>query len=447
MSRLLSKWWILLLPVIAAAFFVGASLFFYRGSYTPPPDVTVAYEEFTPPTHIGSRLTEVPTPREGLLLVDNVHVNGFRVDELGILSSRVADRGYSVEFLGDRDFLFFFPEERLNLMREKLPRADSFAIVLPRRAYTDEEIDLVKLFVAKGGRLLLIGDPGRSQNINGVADSFGTLFEAGYLYNVKEHDLNFRNILIKDFRPDEVTDGLEQIALYTAGSIKSSGVALAFTDENTYSSLVERQESFSPVVKSADGHVLAIADFTFMSPPRNATLDNDRFISNIADFLTGGERTFDLRDYPHFFKREVEILLGQASLFEVGTRFRRMLSDDKIDSEIRGTEDLSEDIVFLGTYRDASAVAQYLAVAGVQINDTIRTPFTPDISAAGTAIILAQKEGSRWVLVVLGYGEEELIGVVDRLESGEFRSGLVSDLLGIYQVSSRVSEDTSQQGE
>ena len=56
--------------------------------------------------------------------------------------------------------------------------------------------------------------------------------------------------------------------------------------------------------------VLAVADLTFMIPPRNSLSDNDRLISNIADFLTTGERTFALADYPHFFGDEIDILLG-----------------------------------------------------------------------------------------------------------------------------------------
>ena len=217
-------------------------------------------------------------------------------------------------------------------------------------------MDILKRFVGKGGRLLLIGDPGRRSDINIVADGFGILFQEGYLYNVKEHELNFRNVLVKDFQPDGLTDGLAQIALYTAGSIKSSGVPLAFTDANTYSSMLERVEPFAPIVKTADGSVLAVADLTFLAPPNNTTLDNDQFISNIADFLTTGERVFDLTDFPHFFDGEIDIRLGQAGLFDLGTRIKGMLSAARISSVVRGVEDLTRDTAFLGLYQDARAV-------------------------------------------------------------------------------------------
>ena len=130
--------------------------------------------------------------------------------------------------------------------------------------------------MGKGGKLLLIAEPSLNQEINSLAERFGIAFQPDYLWNMIEHDLNFQNIFIKNFRPDEVTRGLAQITLYVAGSIKSSGGSLAFTDGNTRSSIVERIEPFYPMVKTRDGLVLAISDLTFMVPPQNSVLDNDR---------------------------------------------------------------------------------------------------------------------------------------------------------------------------
>ena len=435
MSRLPNKRWVLaLLPLSAAAFFVGASIHYSSGGYRPPPGNQAPVEQIVSPASLTRGFTDTPAVRKGLLLVDNTHDNRLGEDELNTLLARVAGRGYDIEFMGNRNFGFFFSEERQSLLEEKLPRADSLIVALPTAAYETGEIELMRRFVAKGGRLLLLGDPGRSNNINGVADSFGVLFQEGYLYNLTDHDLNFRNILIDDFRADEITNGLTQIAMYTAGSIKSFGAPLAFTDENTYSSMVERVESFTPVVKTDDGNVLAIADITFLVPPNNATLDNDRFISNIADFLTSGDRRLDIQDFPHFFEEDVDILLGRPSLFDMGSRMKSMLFDRGIDAEVRRVDDSSRDAIFLGLYPDSPAAGQYLSVGGINVGDTIRTPFTPDIPAGGTAIVLLHEEQDRWVLVVLGDEKAILDEMVRRLGSGEFSEGLVSDNLGIYQV-------------
>ncbi|MCH8088196.1 MAG: hypothetical protein IIC81_10190 [Chloroflexi bacterium] len=252
---------------------------FQRGGYDPPPSNLPVFEAVTVTYAPIRGFREVIPVREGLLLVDRAHLNQFDEEEVNILLARVADRGYSIEFLNDGGQL-----------EEKLQSADSFLVILPGIAYDEGDAALAQDFVDTGGKILLIGDPGRASEINSLARTFGVLFQPGYLYNVVEHDLNFRNIFISDFRTDQVTDGLGKISLYSAGSIKSSGFPLAFSDANTFSSMVERVEAFSPLVKGSDGRVLSISDLTFMISPNNAVWDNDRLIANLADYLTTSER-------------------------------------------------------------------------------------------------------------------------------------------------------------
>ena len=307
-------------------------------------------------------------------------------------------------------------------------------MILAGDPYDGAEVDIVRRFVEKGGKLLLIADPARSHQMNSLSASFGIAFQPDYLYNQIEHDLNFQNIFIRDFKPDEITTGLREIALYTAGSIRSSGWRLAHTDENTRSSIVERTEPFYPIARAADGNVLAVSDLTFMVPPQNEILDNDILVSNIANFLTESRREFELGDFPHFFRDGVDILLGRAALFDVATEVKGMLSEFQVVSELRGVEDLTRDTVYLGLYEDSTDVAQYLQFAGIQVDETIRTPFTPDIATGEAAIILLHRTGTRHVLIILGDSERALGDVVRRLGSGQFRSGLVGELLGIYRI-------------
>ena len=423
MLVLLNKTWrLLLIPLFAAAFFFGAYFFFYRGSYDPPPKVEIPFEQIGMPSSSFTTFTEVPEIQKGLLVVDGAHFNDFSQGEISALLSKIADRGYDIEFMG-----------QASLLDEVLREADSFAVILPDKSYERKETDIVEEFVRKGGKLLLIADPTRRHQINSLAEGFGISFQPDYLWNMVEYDLNFQNIYVKNFRPDDVTKGLRLIALYTAGSINSSGPGLAFTDGNTHSSMVERISPFYPMVKEAEGRVLAISDLTFMIPPQNAILDNDRLVSNVADFLTESRREFELADFPHFFKDDIQILLGRADLFDTGTEVKSMLSAFQIASEIRSVEDLTRDAVFLGLYGDSPDVAQYLEVAGIQLGDTIRTLFTPDIATDGTGIILLHRTQERNVLVVLGDSQRALVDMVRRLGSGQFRGGLVSEFLGVYR--------------
>ncbi len=121
------------------------------------------------------------------------------------------------------------------------------AVILPNAPFSREEANLVEQFVLrKGGKLLLIADPTRRNEINSLAERFGIAFQPDYLYNTVDYELNFQNIFIRHFQADEITRELEQIALYTAGSIKSATPGLGFTDGNTRSSMFESVEPFYP---------------------------------------------------------------------------------------------------------------------------------------------------------------------------------------------------------
>ena len=426
-----------LLPIFAAAAFVGAFFFFYRGNYDPPPSVDVLSLQPASSSVPSGAFADSLTVRveSGLLLVDALHRNAFRENEIITLSSRVSNRGYDVEFIGDFDFVG--EQARLWRLQEKLQRADSFLVILPREAYSEAESALVERFVQKGGKLLLVSDPTRPQLINALAGRFGLDFQPDYLYNLVEHDLNFRNIFVREFQPDELTAGLDAITLYVAGSIRSSGPGLAFTDADTRSSLVETAESFYPIAWGDSRNVLAIADFTFMVPPHNSLLDNDRLVSNIADYFTVSEREFDLADFPHFYEvgleNSVDILLGQPSLLGIGTEVKNGLAAHRVSSQIRGVEDVSQDTVFLGLYEDALQMSQYLQAVGIRIDDTLGTPFAPDLDLEMTAITVLDRNQGRHVLMVLADAPETLRDAVARLLTGEFRDDLVTDFVGVYK--------------
>ena len=424
-----------LLPISAAVAFGVAFLVFYRGTYDPPVQVDIPIEEITSSRLPAETFSDSPLPQieGGLLLVDFLHANAFTNNETIALSARVANRGYDVETLGDLDPL---PESgRLRLLEEKLRRADSFLVVLPQVAYTEAEAALVERFVKKGGKLLLVSDPGRSHQINSLAASFGLEFRPDYLYNLAEYDLNFRNIIVREFQPDELTIGLDAITLHTTGSVRSSGPGLAFASPGTISSVLESSERLYPIAEGSNRNVLAIADFTFLVPPQNSLLDNDRLISNIADYLTTSERGYDLADFPHFYEAggddSIDILLGQPALWNIGSVMKNGLSTYRISSQLREAEDLSRDTMFLGLYEDALSVSRYLESAGVGIDDTLTTPLTPALELEGTSVIVLDRNQDRHVLIVLADTPETLAGAVGNLLDGDFRGSLVTDFVGV----------------
>ncbi|MDA1219724.1 MAG: hypothetical protein O2909_09815 [Chloroflexi bacterium] len=417
-------------------FFLGAFFYFNRGGYNPPASPNIPFELLTQTTSVNGPSDFVDVPRmqlrRGTLLVDAAHRNAFEQAEIVTLLSRVADRGYDVEFVGE--FILVNDEERIPLLEDRLRHADSFLIISPREPYQGTDIAVLERFVARGGKLLLVADPDRPHEINTVGEPFGLEFQPDYLFNQVEYDLNFRHIFVRDFQPDELTSGLNEIVLYTAGSVKSSGVGLAFADGNTQSSVTGTASPTYPMATGESRNVLAISDLTFMIPPNNSSLDNNQLISNIADYLTDSEREFELADFPSFFKGDVNILLGQPSLFDAGTKLKSEFSGMQVPSELSELEDIAVDTVFLGLYQDATAVDSYLEDNRVTVGDTLSIPSASDIPVEDTAIIALSQSQDRHVLIVLADSPEALNQAIDRLTSGEFRSGLVNDLVGVYKT-------------
>ena len=423
-----------LIPVFALGFFIGALLFFYRGGYEPPPQVQIPFDEIQRASASPGSFVDRPSgqARDGVLLVDAAHRNVFRPAEVISLLDRIVSRGYEIKYLGDSSS----PDASgTSQLEEGLRGADSFLVILPRDSYSSREAGLVEKFAGQGGEVLLIGDPTRRNDINSLAGRFGLDFQPDYLYNVHENDLNFRHIYVRDFQPDQLTQGLEEIVLYTAGSIKSSGPGLAFTDNtNTRSSITDQIERFQPLVRGNRNNVLALYDLTFMIPPQDAILDNGQLISNLADFLTTGTRDFDLADFPYYLDGEVDILVEQPSVFSLGVNLKNRLSVAGVTASLQGVEDMARDTIILGLYADSPRAARYLAESGIQLGEDLSAPFTSNIELKGTALILLDRHQDRDAMVILADSTDSLKDAVKQLTSGDFRSGLVDDFVGVYKT-------------
>lgn len=420
-----------------AAFGVGY-LVTNSSSYDPPASPRIDYGQpiavNLPDEGVAGPIAGLPS--RGLLLVDASHRNAFTAAELAAFRSLITARGYDVEFLGS--FTSMDVPDRVALLDEKLRSADALMVVVPRFPYHDAETDLVERFVEKGGKLLLVADPSRPNNMNTLSERFGVNFQPDYLYNQSEYDLNFQNIFVRDFQPEELTSGVNAIALYTSGSIQTAGSGVAFTDSNTASSLVATRSGLSPIAWGASRNVLAVGDFTFMIPPQSSILDNGQMLSNIADFATTSSREFELADFPHFLDggadTDVDIVVGQSAPIGGGTAMKNGLAAYGITSRLSSAEDLSRNTVFLGLHQDAPQVAGYLQAAGVRVDNSLGGPFATDLALEGTVVTLLDANRDRHVLIILADTPENLENVVARLADGKFRQDLVTDYVSVTTI-------------
>ena len=131
---------------------------------------------------------------------------------------------------------------------------------------------------------------------------------------------------------------------------------------------------------------------------------------------------------------EVDILVEQPSLFSLGIELKNNLSAAGVGATLRGVEDIARDTIILGLYADSPRAARYLGESGIQLGGDLSTPFTSNIELEGTAIILLDRNQDRDALVILADSTDSLEGAVKRLTSGDFRSGLVDDFVGVYKT-------------
>jgi hypothetical protein len=211
----------------------------------------------------------------GVALLDLAHKNSFDLEELSVLLTRVVARNYTVKYLLDKAE-----------MNKSLKASSTYIVISPGEEYTEKEVDLVEKFIQDNGTLLLIDDPSRNSHINILSLRFGIVFNRDYLYNIILNDGNYRYVVFKEFAESNLTRGLDKVVLYVAESIAGDAERVFLPDSNTTSS--HGGEALSPVVEK--NRILAIGDITFLSPSYSLIHDNNRFISNIADFVTSSPR-------------------------------------------------------------------------------------------------------------------------------------------------------------
>lgn len=459
--------------------------YFYDGRYEPGEVARPDLESIQAPLPETASFVDRYTPPDpGAVLVDMAHGNRVTMTDLSALQARLTARGQWIEAVRAAEDL-----------DGQLRYAKALIIISPHNDWTQDDIGKVQKFVDKGGRLLLVTDPTRYDvrfdewdnpildedvsHINNLAAQFGLLFQTDYLYNTTDNAGNFRNIKLADFSEHALTQGLDQIVFYAARSIVSEEPALISTSGETHSSSSERLEDLTVAVLAADGAVLALGDLTFMTEPSNKAYDNERLVANIADFLSGAQRQYDLGDFPFFFGHQVDLVfagdpLFDSDLLEGGSALQALFADAGKELTIRKTENKASDTLFFGRYDGANEVEPYLANAQVTLLITptvsieekdveakatpepalqVTAPATPEMNTqsqititaeisppvesrvqiepvgdmvlTGTLLLFLQSDGERQVMVVLADTEEGLANAIERLTNGQLEGCLL----------------------
>lgn len=402
------------------------------------------------PTPGSSSFVDEPEVGQGLVLLDRAHQNDFNMSEIGYLDSRLSARGFElIPFTGGD-------------LAGALRSVNAFVIITPLSTFSMDEVRIVKDFVERGGRLLMIGDPTRflvgfeedavsltytidndDIPLNSLANAFDIVYQGDYLYNTAESEGNYRNIILKQsgFGENQMLDGMSQLAFYGSHSIAvgPEGELLLEADSNTWSSATDRPGELALGVTSGDRRVVALGDIDFLAEPYYTVFDNSRFIAQLADFLVEVDRDYVLADFPYFFADEIQLVfsgspeLGPDAFDEIIALQNAFRHTNK-DLSLAAEPDDDQDILYLGLYNQADDLADILEEAGVTLVIDPAIEEEPEengdddlelirrieselgnLQMSGNTLILLSESGGQRQVIVLAASSDGLENATGRL--------------------------------
>ena len=447
---------LLLVLALVALPVSGRLLWFHSGWYQPPEIPEIDESQIALPLPEYRPLADQPLETGGLVVIDLSHNNNLEVDDLTPLWDRLTARAVTIETLDDSS----------DSLETQLRGAIALLVIAPTSNYTAEERDLIADFVEDGGRLLLAADPTRPvppeqedeeepldlesiffpssavPAINSLANAFGLVYFDDYLYNLVDNAGNYRNVKFTVLSDEHsLTQDLETIVFFAAHSLQTDGLSLVNADENTLSSLRSGETGLTAAALAANGRVLALGDVTALTPSFHTIADNDRFLSNIADWLAAASREWDLKDFPHLFRGPVDLVqvsegsLDPRLIARSGT-LQELFQQARLTLSLRAAADPDHDTLFVGTFDNVDLVQGYLATAGVAIvlaeadeeeeesQDTIEIEGLGTLGLEGTTLYVVDRSADRVVVVALAEDGEAAIQALERLTSVDF-SGCV----------------------
>jgi hypothetical protein len=397
--------------------FLGRSLFYYRGVYIAPNVPTDQPEAVTIVHQAPQQSVNEPGSFSGLVVVDDAHINNFSQDEMSVLYGRITAAGGEIRLFNGH-----------NPLSESLRGAKAFVVAVNVLSFDAEDALAVEAFVRNGGRLLLIGDPTRvveANTLNTLAGRFGVLYQGDYIYNLTENDGSYLNVYVRDFAESPLTDGVGQLVLRAAGSLRASGDVLAAGDDNTYSSLREAPGDVVAMALTHDGNVLAITDMTFLTAPYNTFGDNDRFIDNMVAFLLGGQRAYQLLDFPNIFGERVDLVFPHSGLleqnFEQVGKLRQLLSGAGLGTQLADAYGSTTPAIVLDLYGELdSATSRRLNADGIDFESGVNIDGVGAFSASGTTLFhLHQDSSGAYQLFILADSAKSLADGLQILLDGK----------------------------
>jgi hypothetical protein len=382
----------------------------------------------------------------GNVLVDFAHSNLFQPEEIQALTDALTLRGARIELNSDA-----------SLLASDLKSVRAFIVISPASGFSETELQLVRGFVERGGRLVVFADATRgtmaydasgnpagaatdTNFVNPLLAPYGITVNADYLYNLTANDGNFRNVFLDALAPSGLIAGVRRVAFYGTHSVQAdSGSALLVGSRETLSSQTDATPANDPgkvwaaAALSHAGNVVAFGDFTFMTPPYDTVVDNAVLIDNVADYLLQGKKSVDLADYPYVFDANTVNVLptsnvqmtaeltGSLSHLESALGFSGFSMSIVQDAPADGN------LIVLGTFAPSDDLAPYVRPFGIaldQSSEYVELSGFGKLGRSGNGLLLLRPADKRNTLTVLADTPDDLTSLLDTLSRGEL-SGCV----------------------
>jgi len=207
------------------------------------------------------------------ILVDDSHKNYFNPALYGEFFGKVVEKGGRVVIVSkDMDLVSLL---------EKKPKA--LIIFTPLTKYSEKEVEAIKKYLEKGGKLVIIYDTSLASAsvVNDFSQNFGIYFSEGYLYNTENNYWIYRNIYVDKLEKHPLFQNVTKLVFFTATTIYTNATPLA----KTYATLSLTEKPGNYTVIALNKNVLAIADQTFIADPYLYAEDNYNFLNNLINYL------------------------------------------------------------------------------------------------------------------------------------------------------------------
>jgi hypothetical protein len=481
---------ILVTLIVAALIFYGRLLYHYPHLPLVRPTVpAIDAGNIAPELVEYAPFKDRPVSGDGRVVIDLSHANNLQINDLTPLRDRIEARGATVAtYTGANGSL-----------EAQLVDASALVIIAPSVAYSADERAVIGQFVDDGGLLLLAADPTRPVPeedefatlysafsptsavpvINSLANGFGVIYYDDYLYNLEENEGNYRNVKFDTFdKENSLTKGLQTVVFFGCHSLQSEGDSLVIGDDDTHSSVRTGGTDMAAATLTSDDHVLALGDVTFLTPPYHTVEDNDRFMSNIADWLAVDARIRnDLEDFPFFFSELVDVVpltegLLDPQLVAGVADWQGYFAQAGLNLSLRTRPRADYDRLYVGTFDSVEQITDHLDEADITISiqkdedssrsrgegresdeidqDHIIIKGVGGVPVEGTSLYLLDLEAPT-TLIVLAEGTDAATLAVERLFAGDLSGCVRADAVTICSTGEGITpvpvEDEEEESE